>query len=71
MYVLSLITLIEESVAEVAGVKGLSGNIKSFDELFQPGRLEALENVYHYCAFLAFHPKTVNARVLLAHPGFW
>lgn len=61
MYALSLITLVEESVAEVAGVKGLSGNIKSFDELFQPGRLEALEKVYYYCAFLAFHPKTDTA----------
>lgn len=59
MLVISLITLIEESAAE--GSKHLVGNVKSFDELFKPANLAALEKTYKYFAFLAFHPKTDKA----------
>ena len=56
MQTISLATLIEEAVAD-HNIKQLTGQVTSFDRLFQEDNLIALEQSYPAIfAFLAFHP---------------
>jgi hypothetical protein len=56
MLILSLSTVIQEAVAET-GLKKLSGNIRSLDELLKPENLAILDERHTgLFAFLAFHP---------------
>jgi hypothetical protein len=56
MRAISLVTMLEQVVAEKDGGKNLSGNIKNFEALMAPENLESLGSVADAFAYLAFHP---------------
>jgi hypothetical protein len=58
MLAISLLTVLDELLANDLGNKNLAGNVKDVDQLLDPANLNRLTQLAPVIAFLAFHPLT-------------
>jgi hypothetical protein len=58
MLAISLLTVLDELLADDSGTKNFAGNVKDVDQLLDPANLNRLTKLTPVIAFLAFHPVT-------------